>query len=140
MTLTFDRWLSKSIGLQMLVRTKYVPSLVKIHWRILILACSKGCYGWTDGRQDGRKDGSVTISLRNFVGEGIAKWTSTSCLHSLNTNKITTYDIGNPGYDLGQAQHCGEVNPVNGIPLDTCVHVYFIVISPTNSLSFVVFM
>jgi len=50
-----------------------------------------------------------------------------------------TYDIGNPGYDLGQAQNCGEVNPVNGIPLDTCVHVYLIVISPTNSLSFVVF-
>ena len=25
----------------------------------------------TDGRKDGRMDGSVTISLRNFVGEGI---------------------------------------------------------------------
>ena len=30
---------------------------------MLILECSQGCYG--------RKDGSVTISLRNFVGEGI---------------------------------------------------------------------
>jgi len=29
----------------------------------LILECSQGCYG--------RTDGSVTISLRNFVGEGI---------------------------------------------------------------------
>jgi hypothetical protein len=29
----------------------------------LILECSQGCYG--------RTDGSVTISFRNFVGEGI---------------------------------------------------------------------
>jgi hypothetical protein len=30
-----------------------------------------------DGRKDRRKDGSATISLRNFVGEGIIKqqWT-----------------------------------------------------------------
>jgi hypothetical protein len=36
---------------------------------MLILECSQGCYG--------RTDGSVTISLRNFVGEGIIKqqWT-----------------------------------------------------------------
>jgi hypothetical protein len=27
----------------------------------------------TEGRKDGRTDGSVTISLRNFVGEGITK-------------------------------------------------------------------
>jgi hypothetical protein len=33
----------------------------------LILECSQGCYG--------RTDGSVTISLRNFVGEGIIKTT-----------------------------------------------------------------
>jgi hypothetical protein len=26
------------------MRTTYVPSLVKIHWRILILECSQGCY------------------------------------------------------------------------------------------------
>ena len=58
-----DRWPWKSIGFQILLRTKYVPSLVKIHWRMLILECSQGCYG--------RTDGSVTISLRNFVGEGI---------------------------------------------------------------------
>jgi hypothetical protein len=36
--------ISKSIGFQTLLRTKYVPSLVKIHWRILILECSQGCY------------------------------------------------------------------------------------------------
>jgi hypothetical protein len=29
---------------QILLRTKYVPSLVKIHWRMLILECSQGCY------------------------------------------------------------------------------------------------
>jgi hypothetical protein len=43
-TLTFDLWPCKSIGFQTLLRTKYVPSLVKIHWRMLILECSQGCY------------------------------------------------------------------------------------------------
>jgi hypothetical protein len=37
-------WPWKSIGFQTLVRTKYVPSFVKIHWRMLILECSQGCY------------------------------------------------------------------------------------------------
>jgi hypothetical protein len=37
-------WPWKSIGFQTLPRTTYVPSLVKIHWRILILECSQGCY------------------------------------------------------------------------------------------------
>jgi hypothetical protein len=62
-------WPWQSIGFQTLLRTKYVSSLVKIHWRMLILEWSQGCY-W-------RTDGSVTISLRNFVGEGIIKkqWT-----------------------------------------------------------------
>jgi hypothetical protein len=63
LTLTFDLWPWKSIGFQILLRTKYVPNLVKIHWRMLILECSQGC--------DRRTEGSVTISLRNFVGEGI---------------------------------------------------------------------
>jgi hypothetical protein len=38
------RWSWKSIGFQTLLRTKYVPSLVKIHWRMLILECSQGYY------------------------------------------------------------------------------------------------
>ena len=48
---------------------------------MLILECSQGGYGRTDGRTEGRTegkkdgrtrtDGSVTISLCNFVGEGI---------------------------------------------------------------------
>jgi hypothetical protein len=37
-------WPWKSIGFQILLRTKYVPSLVKIHWRMLILESSQGCY------------------------------------------------------------------------------------------------
>ena len=39
-----DLWAWKSIGFQILLRSKYVPSLVKIHWRMLILECSQGCY------------------------------------------------------------------------------------------------
>ena len=39
-----DLWAWKSIGFQILLRSKYVPSLVKIHWRRLILECSQGCY------------------------------------------------------------------------------------------------
>ena len=39
-----DLWPWKSTGFQTLLRTKYVPSLVKIHWRMLILKCSQGCY------------------------------------------------------------------------------------------------
>ena len=36
---------------------------------MLILEWSQGCYRRTDGRMDG----SVTLSLRNFVGKGIKK-------------------------------------------------------------------
>ena len=39
-----DLWPWKSIGFQILLWTKYVPSLVKIHWRMLILECSQGYY------------------------------------------------------------------------------------------------
>jgi len=31
-----------------------------------------------------------------------------------------TYDIGNPGSGLGQAQKCGLVKPVNWIPTLPC--------------------
>ena len=41
MTLTFDLWPWKSIGFQIFLRTKYVPSLVKIHWRMLILVFTR---------------------------------------------------------------------------------------------------
>ena len=36
-----DLWPWKSIGFQILLRTKYVPSLVKIHWRMLILVFTR---------------------------------------------------------------------------------------------------
>ena len=124
MTLIFDIWPWKSIGFQILLRTKYVPSLVKIHWRMLILECSQGCYAvniwpcdldlwpWksigfqillrtkvctkfgqnplkdVDSRvftRMWRTDGSVTISLRNFVGEGIK---SSSNDNSLNRKPL----------------------------------------------------
>jgi hypothetical protein len=44
LTHDLDLWPWKSIGFQTLLRTKYVPSLVKIHWRMLILEFSQGCY------------------------------------------------------------------------------------------------
>jgi hypothetical protein len=47
-----DLWPWKSIRFQILVRTKYVPTLDKIHWRMLILECSQGCYAvknWPGG-------------------------------------------------------------------------------------------
>ena len=39
-----------------------------------------------------------------------------SYLNSLNINKATTYDIGNPGPGLGQTQKCGRVKSVNPNP------------------------
>ena len=63
---TLTLWSWKSIGFQIFLRTKYVPSLVKIYWRMLIIEWSQWCYGRTNGRKEGRKegrtDGSVTIS------------------------------------------------------------------------------
>jgi hypothetical protein len=35
---------NQRLGFQILLRSKYVASLVKIHWRMLILECSQGCY------------------------------------------------------------------------------------------------
>ena len=40
------------------------------------------------------------------------KQTTTSHLKPLNTKKIMTYGIGNPGPVLGQAGTCGSVKPV----------------------------
>jgi hypothetical protein len=59
-----DLWPWRSIGFQILLRTKHVSSLVKIHWKNV------------DSRVFTRmlwKDGSITISLRNFAGEGIIR-------------------------------------------------------------------
>jgi hypothetical protein len=40
-----DLWPWKSIGFQILLRSKYVPSLVKIHWRMLILMFTRMLHG-----------------------------------------------------------------------------------------------
>jgi hypothetical protein len=42
-TSTFYLWPWKSKDFQTLLRTKSMPNLVKIHWRMLILECSQGC-------------------------------------------------------------------------------------------------
>ena len=84
-----DLWPWKSIGFQILLRTMYVPSLVNIHWKMLILECSQGCYvvkiwpgdldlwPWKsirftrmlrkDGLTDGRKDGRTVELLYPFA-------------------------------------------------------------------------
>jgi len=43
--------------------------------------------------------------------------TITSDLHSLNTAKTTTYDVGDPGSGLEQAQTCGGVKPINAFTI-----------------------
>ena len=40
---------------------------------MLNLERSQRCYERMDGRKEGRTNGSITISLRNFVGEGIIR-------------------------------------------------------------------
>jgi hypothetical protein len=40
-----DLWAWKSLRFQIFLRNKYVPSFVKIHWKMLILEYSEGCYG-----------------------------------------------------------------------------------------------
>jgi len=44
------------------------------------------------------------------------KRTIASHFNSLNTKKNTTYDVGNQGFGLGQAEKCGGVILVNAIP------------------------
>jgi hypothetical protein len=59
-------WPWKSIVFQILLRTKYVPSLVKMHWKMLILECSQGCYRRTNRRKEWRKEGRTegrTVAL-----------------------------------------------------------------------------
>jgi hypothetical protein len=42
--LTYEAMTLKINRVSAILRTKYVPSLVKIHWRMLILECSQRCY------------------------------------------------------------------------------------------------
>ena len=133
MTLTFDLWPWKSIGFQTLLRTKYISSLVKIHWRMLILVFTKILWGknltpWPltlkinrvpDSPKDyvctkfgqnplkdvdprvftrmWRTDGSVNISIRNFVDEGITNCKILKCCKILSItwtiNVIENHDV-----------------------------------------------
>jgi hypothetical protein len=55
---------------QTLVRTKCVPSLVKIHWRMLILECSQGCYAvkiWPLDRWPWKSIGFQTLLRTMYV-------------------------------------------------------------------------
>jgi hypothetical protein len=67
---------------QIFWRTKYVPSLAKIHWRMLILECSQGSYG--------RTDGIITISLPQLLWRGDKKGVVILCLEFLC---VGTHDI-----------------------------------------------
>jgi len=46
----------------------------------------------------------------------LTKGTITFHFNSMNIQKITTYDFGNPGHGVGQTQKCDRVKLVNGIP------------------------
>jgi len=46
--------------------------------------------------------------------------TNLSSQLSEHNKKTTTYDNGNPGSGLGQAQICGRVKLVNGLPIISC--------------------
>ena len=56
-----DLWPWKSIGFQILLRTKYVPSLVKIHWRMFIHK------DVTERRTEGRMEGRTVAWLYPFA-------------------------------------------------------------------------
>ena len=65
-----DLWPWKSIGFQILLRTMYVPSLVKIHWKMLILECSQGCYAvkiWPLDLWPWKSIGFQTLIRANYV-------------------------------------------------------------------------
>jgi hypothetical protein len=58
----------------------------------------------------------------------------------LNIEKLTTYDVGNPSAGLEQAQKCGRVKPVNGIPKYQfhCLILNWLVhLNPNNFLIFI---
>jgi hypothetical protein len=50
--------------------------------------------------------------INNYINSNKAN----NHLNSLNIKKTMTYDVENQGPGLGQAQICGGVKPVNGMP------------------------
>ena len=69
-----DCWPWKSIVFQILLRSKYVPSLVKIHWRMLILECSQGCYAVKMFGQNPLKDVDSRVFTRMLHGKNLTRW------------------------------------------------------------------
>ena len=69
-----DCWPWKSIVFQILLRSKYVPSLVKIHWRMLILECSQGCYAVKMFGQNPLKDVDSRVFTRMLHGKQFTQW------------------------------------------------------------------
>jgi hypothetical protein len=54
----------------------------------------------------------------------ICKANNNFSLQIIKYRKNTTYDVGHPYYGLGQAQTCGGLKPVNGIPTPPFSSVY----------------
>ena len=92
-----DLWPWKSIGFLVLLRSKYVPSLVKIHWRMLILVftrmlCGKNLTPWplnlkinkvsdspkdhvfTKFGQNPLKDVDSRVFTRMLRGKNLTRW------------------------------------------------------------------
>ena len=63
----------------------------------------------TDGRKDGKTDGSVNISLRNFVGEGIIIVVLQKPRFNVKKLNATTYCV-KPSYGGGLINVCRQVN------------------------------
>ena len=78
-----DLWPWKSIGFQILLRTKYVPSLVKIYWRMLILECSQGClHGKNLTQWPWPLTYDTGLTLEGNSGKEVALWLLTSLCSS----------------------------------------------------------
>jgi disulfide bond formation protein DsbB len=87
--LTLWPWSWKSIGFQILLRTNYVPSLVKIHWRMLILiffSLTLGTYHWW---QHAVTHTTTVMILVIVVKKNVTKISSSAywtCVARWNTN------------------------------------------------------
>ena len=92
---------------------------------MLILEWSQGCYG--------RTDGSVTISLRNFVGEGIIKVTAMSKIYSKDyfyfselrltvRGSLARKDRGPHEHDYGEESY-DEEEDIYSKTCKTCGHI-----------------
>ena len=78
-----DLWPWKSIWFQILLRSKYVPSLVKIHWRMLILECSQGClHGKNLTQWPWPLTYDTGLTLEGNSGKEVALWLLTSLCSS----------------------------------------------------------